>query len=231
MAAFLISDVDGTLVHRASAFPAVFFGNHYISMEALAKFHQFNDTYRTALATGRRTSRKDALQHIFAPTYLIMEHGGVIYREGKPDRDWAVPTEAFADAKECFRKRGYTIKDEGRIASFSIEPHDGVAQMVDSFPGLHAIRNKKRMDITMTTKDAAIQHVMRREGISFADALVLGDDYNDLGLLAAAKWSACPANSSAEVQAASTYISPFDGHEGTLDLLNHALMQVTRGRR
>jgi hypothetical protein len=61
-------------------------------------------------------------------------------------------------------------------------------------------------------KGTGVQHVLRSFGVSFHDALALGDAENDLPLFDACGWAACPENAVPELKARADWV--LDGPNG-----------------
>jgi hypothetical protein len=61
-------------------------------------------------------------------------------------------------------------------------------------------------------KGKGVEHVLRSFGLSFQDALALGDAENDLALFDACAWAACPGNAVPELKARADWV--FCGENG-----------------
>jgi hydroxymethylpyrimidine pyrophosphatase-like HAD family hydrolase len=61
-------------------------------------------------------------------------------------------------------------------------------------------------------KGTGVEHVLRSFGLSFQDALALGDAENDLSLFEACAWAACPGNAVPELKARADWV--FSGENG-----------------
>ena len=81
------------------------------------------------------------------------------------------------------------------------------------------------------TKAHAVQRVCDRLGVGAAEVIAIGDNYNDLTVLAWAGRAAAPANAIAEVLAVVQQVLPPNGEDGVAQLLESLVDARTRTRR
>lgn len=72
-------------------------------------------------------------------------------------------------------------------------------------------------------KGTAVKALQRYLGVTPEQTLAFGDFHNDLGMLAAAKWSFAMANAHPNVLAAANYIAPSNNAGGVLTVTRHLL--------
>jgi 3-deoxy-D-manno-octulosonate 8-phosphate phosphatase (KDO 8-P phosphatase) len=72
------------------------------------------------------------------------------------------------------------------------------------------------------TKDAALREYSEKIGIPLEEIAFMGDDVNDLGAMAIAGFSACPADAHQSVKSVVKLVSRFPGGNGAVrEMLDH----------
>jgi hydroxymethylpyrimidine pyrophosphatase-like HAD family hydrolase len=75
------------------------------------------------------------------------------------------------------------------------------------------------------SKGKAVERVLRSLGLSFQDALAMGDAENDLALFEACGWAACPANGVAALQERADWVLPGEDGEGVAAAMKGPIIQ------
>ncbi|MFN2340682.1 MAG: KdsC family phosphatase [Halanaerobium sp.] len=73
-------------------------------------------------------------------------------------------------------------------------------------------------------KKTALEKLMEKKEITYANLAYLGDDLNDLAVMKEAGFAGCPADAAAEVKEIADLISEFEGGNGAVrEILSHIL--------
>ncbi|MBU1201039.1 MAG: HAD hydrolase family protein [Nanoarchaeota archaeon] len=82
----------------------------------------------------------------------------------------------------------------------------------------------------MGGKEYAIQYLLNSYGQSWDSVACIGDDYNDINMLSKAKYTYTHSGAISEVKnlvkSKNGYVSPYHGHNGTVDLLKKLLDEL-----
>ena len=83
----------------------------------------------------------------------------------------------------------------------------------------------KYLDIVAVGSDkgTSLKRVQKQLGISPEETLVIGDNLNDLGTLALARYSFAVGNAREEVKEACSYLAPDNRHDGVLEVMQALL--------
>ncbi|GEM_PF-7108250 len=260
----LCTDVLGTLIHTAdpSVPPEDLIETNsvqrYVHRETVAILAAIQSAgVPILLATGsRRSSYERFLRNRFGDIVLpyttaIIEHGGVILEHERADPEWSgrIGGEVMQlfEYKRRLRMAGIVVDDEGRAASFRIDPRanemtakelnyalNDIDQRIGGRPTeiqcmVHVPYPPEYACIEVIPKSSgkenAIEFVLNRMGLSWANVVAAGDDTNDLGMMDKAGYSMTIAGANSTVISLVSdkggYISQHPKHMGTIDILTH----------
>jgi HAD superfamily hydrolase (TIGR01484 family) len=178
------------------------------------------------------------------------------HKRGEVDRlgkQWEKHLEQSVSAlweyEDQLRSEGYSTDSKGMRAKFRVfvgsDPKDAGTMTEEqkraleikirdeaAERGLESVRMIDFLDVMPSAggKANALAFVMHRLGIPADRAICLGDDMNDLSMLTAARWAACPGNAREQVksvcQERGHFVSTLTAHAGTVDILSYAISAI-----
>ena len=184
------------------------------------------------ICTGRGVPYVEAMVQVLnlvgATIPCVCEGGSAFYLPSE-DRYEAIADRVDSDAVRALLPVGSYRDELGKIASFTAYPESGYT--VDALitagrlPGVEVNRSIAAVDVTPegVNKMYGVRVLLDRAGLDWPDVLAIGDSWNDLPLLRAARLSACPANAVPEVKAIVDYVSPLPATRGVADILRWAV--------
>jgi hydroxymethylpyrimidine pyrophosphatase-like HAD family hydrolase len=192
------------------------------------------------ICTGRPAPYVEAIVQVLdlvdAPTPCICEGGGVLYTPSE-DRCEAVAGQVDADAVRALLPAGAYREATGKLASYTAFPEPGYTVdalyalvVAGQLTGVEVSRSVAAVDVTPAGVDKmyGVRTLLDRADSDWEDVLAIGDSWNDLPMLRAARLFACPANAVPEVRAVADYVSPLPATRGVADILRWAAAQPTR---
>lgn len=190
------------------------------------------------ICTGRSVPYVEAMVQVLdlvdAPTPCVCEGGGVLYTP-RQDRCEAVAGQVDADAIRALLPAGAYREDPGKLACYTAFPEPGYTVdalyalvIAGGLTGVEVNRSSAAVDVTPAGVDkmSGVRSLLGRADSDWQDVLAVGDSWNDLPMLRAARLSACPANAVPEVKAVADYVSPLPATRGVADILRWAAAQA-----
>lgn len=200
----------------------------------------FSGTF--TICTGRAVPYVEAMVQVLdlvdAATPCVCEGGAVFYLP-REDRHEVIAGRVDGDAVRALLPEGSYRDELGKVACYTAYPEPGYTVdqlytyvMAGGLTGVEVNRSFAAVDVTPEGVDkmSGIAALLDRIGANWSDVLAIGDSWNDLPMLGAARLSACPANAAPEVKAAVDYVSPLPATRGVADILRWAADR-TRIRR
>jgi HAD superfamily hydrolase (TIGR01484 family) len=163
------------------------------------------------LATGRSENQYRRVGPLLPHNGVILEHGGRILHDGVEDAAWQerfahltdVTAGTLWEYHRKFEGSGFFTVHAGRRASFGILhagdqydddpikrlPHDLEENVKLAFeeapkpPGVLTVRTGRGLDVVVSTKGDAMDHVAKRYGLERDQIAAVGDDLNDITML------------------------------------------------
>jgi hydroxymethylpyrimidine pyrophosphatase-like HAD family hydrolase len=189
------------------------------------------------ICTGRAVPYVEAMVQVLnlvdSATACVCEGGGVLYIPSE-DRYEAIAGGVDSDAVRALLPAGSYREELGKVACFTAYPEPGYT--VDALyafvtagrlPGVEVNRSIASVDVTPegVNKMYGVRVLLDRAGLDWPDVLAIGDSWNDVPMLRAARLSACPTNAVPEVKAIVDYVSPLPATRGVADILRWAVVQ------
>jgi len=200
----------------------------------LRSFLKDHTTVGYSICTGRSIPYVEAmvqtLDLISSSVPCVCEGGAALYW---PRLDkWEIISN-LSD-KETLLKAisGMNYREElGKTACLSLYPNspttvdDLYSALVNNstFNEYNITKSIAAIDITPfgVNKGFGVRETCKRLGISLSQVLCIGDAQNDIPMLEAAGYSACPSNAVAEVKRIVNFIAPSEATSGVLEILKH----------
>lgn len=224
----LISDIDGTLVHkdiRVDGSTIACGNTRAVATGTVARLQALQASHiPVVLVTGRRTKNYRILANIIPHGLAILEHGGIIlHADGSRDVEWhsllapwvgSPPSRSGTlwDFEAVLRAEGFLTDSEERDTSFRIHPPpSGSVPDNDAYQALR--QRELPVGLTMlwtygatlecfptaSGKRNAVNFMLKRLGVNIQDVAMIGDDSNDMDLLTAVGYPCTLASAIAEV--------------------------------
>ncbi len=198
------------------------------------------------VATGRRFRGAIGLFNVLPLDHLLIEHGCVIIgQDGRPDAAWEMlqrPTTGVFGKHEgslweferILQREGLTTDSDGRWASFrvGVKANSLSEKMVQELlmrtlpEGITRTMNLGDIDFLPTSggKLNASRFITARYGIAIDATVAMGDDRNDIELLAVAGFPVTLVGATSEVielvRKRGGYIASKEAHEGAILMLD-----------
>ena len=178
---------------------------HKKTQQLLGKFHELGVT--VVLVSGMKLSSYRSMLPHLPHSYAAIEDGSLLYKNGNRDEEWdqklAVELVTLQRYKEDLKAKFHLIIDDlDRTASFRIDPRyndrNDLQQLSNDFPELDLYPPQlRRTEHTpyppsylcyqfvpaSSGKANALQFIMERLGLSWANVAAFGDDLNDMEML------------------------------------------------
>lgn len=190
------------------------------------------------VCTGRAVPYVEAIVQVLgltdAETPCVCEGGGVLYVP-REDRYEVIAGQVNADAVRALLPVGSYREELGKVTCYTAYPEPGytVGAFFDLVSAAHLAGvevNKSMASIDVTPQGVdkmyGVTRLLERIGADWSEVLAVGDSWNDLPMLRAARLSACPANSVPEVKTVVDYVSPLPATRGVVDILRWAETQT-----
>ena len=235
----VVVDLDNTIVHEGE--PAegdVVLPPGRVRSATIRLLKQIAAAVPVVLVTGRRAAGFERLSETLPHSFAICENGAVIFEAKTGKLDWTGSDhrqlEVLWGLERTLKDKGYKTSKEGRSASFRI--HKNKSQPTDEADlesllpaGTRLVSNGPYWDFVLSAagKENAVQHVLARLKIDSTNTAAVGDDLNDLELLAQSglPMTFCDAHPKV-VEVVATrrgYITEKHMHEGIVDILQHIM--------
>lgn len=186
------------------------------------------------LCTGRAVPYVEAMVQVLglvdAETPCVCEGGGVFYLP-QEDRYELLTGAVQADVVRAHLPAGSYREELGKLTCYTAYPEPGYTVnelfeliLAGELTGVEINRSTASVDVTPAGVDKmyGVQRLLERTGTAWSDVLAIGDSWNDLPIIQAARLSACPVNAIPEVRAAVDYVSPLPATRGVVDILRWA---------
>lgn len=186
------------------------------------------------ICTGRAVPYVEAMVQVLglidAETPCVCEGGGVFYLP-RDDRYELLTGAVRADAVRALLPFGSYREELGKLACYTVYPEPGYTVdalfeliLAGDLTGVEINRSMASVDVTPAGVDKmyGVQRLLERTGTDWSDVLAIGDSWNDLPMIQAARLSACPINAIPEVRAVVDYVSPLPATRGVVDILRWA---------
>ncbi len=240
MPSVILSDFDCTLAHKLRDGDQRSVGDYFVDERAISLISKWRGSGRFMIASGRRSQFARSLEG-FPCDAALLEHGCVIMRNGVLDREWDDRMQSYKDDLTSFedylRSLGYHV--DVRHATMRVykdtwnldEPEKQYLESLQRPDGIMFIRNREMLDIIPKDggKENAASYMLGNLGVGWNAVAAMGDDLNDLGMLRNAARSATLQGAHPEivryVSASGGYVSPHALHRGTVDVLEHLVLQ------
>jgi hydroxymethylpyrimidine pyrophosphatase-like HAD family hydrolase len=187
-----------------------------------------------SICTGRSIAYIEAMLQVLdlqdSHIPCVCEGGAVLYWPYKDSWEpLAVPPEREALLQVV---RGMDYRPElGKAVCLSLYPNHPT-KVTDLFAAYQASPLFKKYHITWSlaavditpfgvNKLSGLVEACTRLGITLDEVLTVGDAANDLPMLQASGYSACPANASDEVKAVVDFVSPSPSTRGLIEIIHH----------
>ncbi len=259
MTVAIFSDLNGTLVHDFPSSNSIKLPNEnrYAASETISEMKKLVEKgAEFVLVTGKRASNYLGLADLIPHSYAIAEHGCLIFDGKKVDSGWDEIVRPFVgrlgskkgplwDFEKKLVEDGFKTDSEGRLATFRvyIDKPDSLTEREKALIekkvekeagslGIVATRNHGMLDVLPAVggKANAMKYLIKKKGLNTANIAAIGDDANDLSMLALARFTACPGNARPEVKRfineKGGYVSEFAGHKGTVDVLRNYVSRL-----
>jgi len=244
----IFSDIDGTLVHSTGGKDCIKIEgeDRFIHRKTMDLIGQIRDKgILFGIITGRRKSRYHLISDVIPHDFATIEHGCLLVSENGFDMDWAEILKGTIgdlelrggpiwDYEKELNDKGIKTDSQGRYASFRVlkEMDIDILKEEGRKYGLTATLNSGMLDVLPIKggKSNLIEFYLDKKNLSKADAVVIGDDINDLPMMELIDNLYCPANSIPEikeiVKEKKGFISKSSGHEGTIEILKELLTHL-----
>lgn len=189
------------------------------------------------ICTGRGVPYVEAMVQVLdlvdELTPCVCEGGAVLYVP-REDRYEVIAGRVDPDKVRALLPVGSYREELGKVACYTAYPKSGytVSDLyalvtAGRLPGVEVTRSIASVDVTPdgVNKMYGVRALLDRIGSDWPDVLAIGDSWNDLPMLGAARLSACPANAVPEVKAVVDYVSPLPATRGVADILRWAVAQ------
>lgn len=186
------------------------------------------------ICTGRAVPYVEAMVQVLglidSATPCVCEGGCVLYMP-REDRYETIAGRVDHDALRALLPVGSYREELGKVACYTAYPESGYTVddlydlvMAGRVPGVEVNRSIASVDVTPEGVDkmSGVRALLDWTRCDWRDVLAIGDSWNDLPMLRAARLSACPANAVPEVKAAVDYVSPLRATRGVGDILRWA---------
>jgi hydroxymethylpyrimidine pyrophosphatase-like HAD family hydrolase len=187
--------------------------------------------WRFSICTGRSVPYVEAMVQLLdllaASVPMVCEGGAVLY-DPRQDRYRRLVEPVNRNAVLASFRPGTFREELGKVVSCSVYPEPGstveeLYAQVLSVDLAHVLitRSIAAVDVTPAGVDKVfgITAMLDEAETDWTEVLAIGDSWNDLGMLARAGRSACPANAVPEVKAVVDYCSPYPATRGVVDIL------------
>ncbi|MGY1501854.1 HAD family hydrolase [Streptomyces sp. QTS52] len=170
----------------------------------------FSGTF--TICTGRAVPYVEAMVQVLglidAATPCVCEGGGMFYLP-RDDRYEVLAGQVHADAVRALLPAGSYREELGKVTCYTVYPEpgytvDALFELISAggLTGVEINRSMASVDVTPqgVDKKYGVQKLLEHTGARWSDVLAIGDSWNDLPMLRAARLSACPANAVPEVE-------------------------------
>ncbi len=241
--------------------------SRFISKEAISLISKIQEHATFNLVTGSGRKTYDSVKDVIPHDNAIIEQGGIIYSNGSRDGGWTGGLQGdikkLEGLEEMIKEHGFSydrretfirlFRDGTEVPLTDNElkelaggylPGSRQRFLLDGIVGiLHNLDSTPHPPVVdfipaKSGKENAISHLLARQGISWPDAVCMGDDLNDYNMLVRAGFAAVIGNAHDAVKTMATgkqahgfgYLSRLGGHDGTTDILKRVLEYVNQAR-
>lgn len=213
----LVTDYDGTLaVHGKTAEEAVW------ALERLRLSGR-----KAILITGRMLDDlRTACPYLHLFDYVVAENGGVVHAPST--RETTVlgppPSSAFIDR---LRSLGVDPLDVGQVILATWTPHHTTVLQVVQEMGLELLIGFNRAAVMVlpvgVNKSTGLEYALRKLGLSFHEAVGVGDAENDHSFLRRCECAVAVANAVASIRACAAFVTQHEAGRGVAELVDELI--------
>lgn len=246
----LFLDVNNTVSHPQKGKRMLSTGDeeYFITSENLSLLKQIAEKVPVFVVSGRRHSRFQSLHNLYPFCSAIIEHGCLIFENGKMDAGYFSRFFEYAgepekkqgllwDFERLLNSQGIKTDSKGRVATFRILLDGWTNEQKNDFLAkklpfdLQAVENVGHIDIIppMGGKEKAVDFLLNKYKLGWSNIVCMGDGASDANMLAKSGFSV--THSLADQKVVNLlknpgYVSPFKYHEAATDMLKHVLSMV-----
>ena len=210
----LVTDYDGTLAIDGS-----------ISQDAVAALERLRLSGRKAiLVTGRMLDDlRAACPYLHLFDYVVAENGGVVYAPSTRETTLlgSPPPHAFVDR---LRSLGVEPLEVGQVILATWMPHHATVLQAVQEMGLELMIGFNRAAVMVlpvgVNKSTGVEYALRKLGLSFHEAVGIGDAENDHSFLRRCECAVAVANAVASIRARAAFVTRHEAGRGVAELVD-----------
>lgn len=243
----VFSDIDDTLIHKSedeNGSVYIPFAEQFISNCTKSKIVELMSSgVSFALVSGRTYGEYLKIKDFIPHTLAMVEEGTLFVEDGEiSEFSMDLLARNISEGGLLWKfgvfleNKGYDALVEDRRASLRVLKNgqilnDSEKEIIKEFT-----RTEKQFDVDYVIneeniiivprlggKGNAVKHFLKLKGISFDDAISLGNGINDVDMFRTSAHVECPNNSIDLIKSIAKekgYVSPYSFHTGTLDILS-----------
>jgi hypothetical protein len=213
----LVTDYDGTLAVEGRMSP-----------EAVAALERLRlSGRRTILATGRRLDDLEAAcPRLDLFDYVVGENGGVVHapRTRETTLLGPPPSRAFID---CLRALGVDRLEAGHVMVATWVPHHTTVLRAIREMGLELLIVFNRAAVMVLpagiNKSTGLEYALRKLGLSFHEAVGIGDSENDHSFLQRCECAVAVANAVPSIRSLAALVTQHEAGRGVAELVDELI--------
>lgn len=225
---------------------------HKQTQQRLGQLQQMGIT--VVLVSGMRSRSYERIGPHLPHDYAAIEDGSLLFKGDERDKDWdqklAQELVVLQTYKDQLRRKGLTVDDDGRGASFRIDPerneYPNLRVLTIAYPELDNFPQQlKRTEHTPYPpshacyqfvpasggKANALEFIMQRSSLSWANVAAFGDDLNDKEMMEKASVPMTLAGSNGAIQKLvidkGGIIVPGYSHNGSILALTELIKMIS----
>ncbi len=213
----LVTDYDGTLAVDGK-----------MSDEAVSALERFRLSGRRAiLVTGRRLADLQAVcPHLHLFDYVVGENGGVLYAPHSRETTLLGP-EPMRPFVERLRDLGVDRLDVGQVMVATWVPHHLTVLQAIQEMGLEFLIVFNRAAVMVLpagiNKATGLAYALRKLGLSFHEAVGVGDAENDHSFLGRCECAVAVANAVPSIRALAAFVTKHEAGRGVAELVDELI--------